>query len=144
MRGHCLLSARLLPCQSPKLILPFVAIIHISQYWRIFTNGHFLHIPGINSPFKAKSESGRVPRIIAKAWWKSILCCSFLLIFKLRRKRWQIYIIEIAVYGENGRNWINSRPADKKFTEDSRQICENSKFGRLGEIWTVFISFKSC
>ena len=72
--------------------------------------------------------------------------CAILLIFRLREKCRKIYIIGtgLAVYGENGRNWINSRPRpDKKFTENFQTNLwkqQNREFGgRIGNFrdWSV-------
>ena len=67
---------------------------------------------------KVKSYLKKSPKLCQSRGESLFYGARFFHIFKLREKRWQIYIIEIAVCRENGRNWINSRPAtDKKFTE---------------------------
>ena len=83
---------------------------------------------------------------ISIIWWKPFRWCAIFLIFRLREKCRKIYIIGtgLAVYGENGRNWINSRPRpDKKFTENFQTNLwkqQNREFGgRIGNFrdWSV-------
>ena len=83
---------------------------------------------------------------ISNIWWKPFRWCAIFLIFRLREKCRKIYIIGtgLAVYGENGRNWINSRPRpDKKFTENFQTNLwkqQNREFGgRIGNFrdWSV-------
>lgn len=86
-------------------------------------------ISPMESRFKVKSYLEESPKLLQK---KPILYCSCLLIFKLRRNRWQIYIIEIAVYGENGEIELTQGQPTKSLQRISRQICENSKFREFG------------